>query len=457
MRCGGRAGSPVRIAADPPGSAIITAAAEPETLNSADWRDDAGGLFSTKVNWPVHLVLSHQRSLYRVPGGGVAQLRRLADRPHCQGAFCVEEGRLHIALPAGQAPQDAQITWHQHVPPPREWGEFKSANLWIEADHLVLSGLRLEFGLGAAIRVWNGEHIEIEDCEFSGCSVGVLAGGGQKPSRHLSVERCWYHNSPQADWLRGWLTWEEVYAAYSSSTLCSAADLPVSIRSNLVTDFGDGLRISPRKSADQIGIAEIEGNWLAFGTDDAFELDGEGHQVAIRNNLVIDVHEGISLSPVSEGPVTISHNLFWNPSGGLNGSQIKLIPPGSWPGDASRIHGVRINENLFLGEWLSWRSDVTVSDFDLEHNYFEVDRQLSPPWPEGLRESDNHYRTRCAQDEETVEGFLERLGSDESTGKFHELAGLTVAGLTVKPGPRWLDWNTNEGTRRLQRLVRRTR
>ena len=454
LRRGGTLEQPVKLVADPPGSVVITAACPENECTFATWLDEGRGIYSTEIGWPIHMVTVGGQQLFRVPWGGLNQLRELVKRPAAKGAFWFEAGRLFVGLPQGQHPNGAALVWHQRVPPPREWGEFKSANVWVEADHVVLSGLRLEFGLGAAVRVWNGSHLLVEDCEFTGCTYGVLAGAGVKPARHLRINRCWYHNSPQADWGRDWLTWGEVYGAYASSTLCGTNDQPVSIRDNLVTDFGDGLRISPSVDPDVEGSAELVGNWLAFGTDDAFELDGPGHRMLIEDNVVIDVHEGISLSPLTEGPVLIVGNLFWNPVGGLNGSQLKFIPPEILRGPAARIQRVTVEDNVFCGEWLSWRGDVSVSDVLIRRNVFQIDRQISPPWPPGVVDEANVYRVPRDVTVTTAAMFLESLAGDGRNPEAALTARAMKKLLVRRPGPRWLNWENHPTTNRLLQLTR---
>lgn len=454
IRRGGEEHQPVVLEADPPGAAVITGACSNTECQQAVWHDEGRGVYSTKIPWPVHVVTAQGNQLFRVLWGGVDHLREIAERPGAMDAFLSQEGRLFVTLAQGRHPRDAGLVWNQPVPPPREWGELKTANVWIEADHVVLRGIRFEFGLGAAVRIWDGRNATVEECEFTGCAVGVLAKGGASPSNHLRVLRCWYHNTPEGDWCRQWLTWREVYSSYSSSTLCQASDRPLWIHDNLVTHFGDGLQVSPNVDPSLPGVADIRGNWLAYGTDDAFELDGPGYQMEIRNNVVIDVHEGISFSPLTDGPTVICENIFWNPSGGLNGSQLKFIPSETGNVAANRIQGIRVRDNLFCGEWLAWRGGIGVSDVELRNNVFEVDRMLDPPWPSGLLEQDNLYRQPRDVRRETAAEFVESLAREDEAAAVTKTIQRASARLSEHPGPRWLKWQDHPSTYRLLQLTR---
>lgn len=453
LRHGGEPGNPLRLIADPPGSVVVTGASTPSECERVSWKDEENGIYSTEIGWAVHMVRVDGQQLFRIPWGGVARLKEVAGRDDSLGAFWSENGYLFLALPGGRRPESARVVWNQRVPPAREWGDFKSANVWIEADHIFIMGFRFEFGLGAAIRVWNASDFAVEDCEFTGCAHGVQAGFGVKPAIDLRVERCWYHNTPQGDWAKSWLTWNEVYSAYSSSTLCASGDRPVKVCNNLVTDFGDALRISPSPNPEQEGAAELVGNWLAFGTDDAFELDGGGHRVLVSKNVVIDVHEGVSLSPLTDGPVLIKDNLFWNPTRGLNGAQLKFVPPETVRGNAARITGIQIESNVFCGDWLSWRADISVTDVELRNNFFSIDRQLTPPWPSGVKDDDNSYRLPRDPSQRTAYEFLSASAVGEADTKINLAIRRTTELLDTRPGPSWLKWENHPRTLRLLRMV----
>lgn len=452
FRQSGTAEAPITLEAQVAGTAVISWACADQDVRAEDWVQDSPGLFSARTRWPVYCAKDAEETLYRVPWGGSAALLKLARRPAAWGAFAYDGDRLMVAMRNGRSPVDHPLTLHRAVPGPREWGEFRSANLWIEADYLILRGLQLECGIGAAVNVWAGQHITIEDCVFSGATFGILAGRGVRRSEDLAVRRCLYHNYPQRHWRDGWMSWDDVYASYASSTLLTAVDDRTVVENCLAVHGGDALRLSSHEDAPLTGI-RAEGNCVALSTDDAFELDGPARSVVIRSNLVFDVHESLGCSPVLAGPVEIRGNWFLHPSDGINGAQVKLISNGAGPPEQRQpIRNIRIEENLFAGNWLCWTDRTPVRDIHVTDNIFLVSRVNEPPWPTGVLERDNVYRIQApdGSGDASLRYRLaefprhERPAADEFDGRF----------VRQFPGPSWFDPENHPATRGLRMRVR---
>jgi len=425
LRKGGTEIAPVSVVATTPGSVIISGKLPEDVPREWAWRDDGRGIYSTAIRHPVYRLNHGSLTCFRVPWGGLAALRDITSRPGAWSAFCEEKGRLYVYLKGGKHPALEELSTHRPAPAPREWGEFKSATLWVEADHVRLDGLQFDFGIGAAVNIWNAEHVEFNDCVFSGCTFGVKCSGGTKPSRHIRIVNCLYHNYPQYHWHKDWLTWGEVYAAYASSTLASSTDAPLLIQECLVTHSGDALRISPH-AGQGTASAMIDGNQIAYCTDDAIEFDGDGSQIDVRNNLVHEAHQNLGFSPVGVGPITVQHNLFAHLQDGINGSQIKLI--NNKPGE--RIRNISIRDNVFIGDWLCWYNDAPVSKVTIENNRFFVYRQANPPWPiAGVDVGDHQVELRS-----------DRLPPEQTLAAWYHNANNPLwmrAVLDRRHGPSW--------------------
>jgi hypothetical protein len=349
------------------------------------------------------------------------------------GAFTYDSGRLAVWLPGGGTPA-GRLTTHRAAPEPREWGEIKSATLWIEADHIRVDNLRIEWGLGAAVNIWNANDIEFHDCAFRGAAFGVRAAESHERPCSLKLRRCFYHNYPQRAWRDGWLTWAEVYAGYASSTLLVDYAGLTEVRDCLVSHGGDSLMISPNRYAKD-SEALIEDNWLIHGTDDALELDGDAVNVTVRNNLIYDHHQNFGISPVRVGPVRIAANLCLHPRGGVNGSQLKLIA--NVPRDS--IRNVTIEDNLFIGDYACWYSRHPMDDVIVRRNTFLIDRTAEPPWPEGVIVEENHIERRNPTVSLEAEWARARRQTPSASS-----AGPTAIEW---PGPAWVDHRTHPALR----------
>lgn len=436
VKRGGTEKQPLVIKAGEPGTATITGALAEGVPSTWKWRDEGGGIFSTATQWPVHRLAEGKVTLFRVPWGGLKQLRSLVQKPSAWGAYCQDGARLYVRLNGGRHPMQAQLRTHRPAPGPREWGEFKSATVWLEADHVQLEGLRIEFGIGAAVNIWDAEHVEIRDCVFSECSVGVRCGGGVKPSEDVWIDRCLYHNYPQYSWHREWLGWPDIYAGYASSSLATARDAPLKITNCVAVHVGDALGISPRINSENMS-AKIEGNYLAFGTDDAVEFDGPAVNIEFRRNRVHEFHQNLGFSPVLTGPIVVEQNVFTHEEAGVNGSQIKIM--NNSPGEV--VRNIVVRDNLFIGNWLCWWNEVPVDDVEFTENVFSVFERTDPPWPPPIRAVRN--------------AILQRQRQMPLTSIVNNIIDSTPNSAWVRPvldqrpGPLWWHWKSHPATRDL--------
>lgn len=219
--------------------------------------------------------------------------------------------------------------------------------------------LTFDFPVTAAIQLWNTHHVRIVGNVFNGADVAINQWASVNLGLDLVVERNLSHYYPLYEWRRhGWLSWREVYR-YSNSSLTWVYGKNIVIRGNVITQAGDGIKISPRG-----GQNLVAGNLIALATDDAMEFDGPSRNLTIRGNLVIDPFVMLGTSPVSNGPLLVEDNVFlfgYNPDGLGNGVLLKLL--------MGPIRHVWLRRNVYMGEQIGWgtRSDP-LSDILLENN-----------------------------------------------------------------------------------------
>ncbi|MCB9952050.1 MAG: right-handed parallel beta-helix repeat-containing protein [Planctomycetaceae bacterium] len=423
------------LRAEDPGGVLVSWFSKPVDFTDAKWRRE-GRFWRREVDWPVHVVKVEERYCYHARFG-VRSLEELTARPGAQAAFSYANGELVLFVP-DETPEETAIQWNREVPDPREWGEHQSANVWIEANHVAIEGIEFQCGVGAGVRIWNGRDVSIKDCAFSGAALGVDAAHGNVPSEQLAVERCLYHNYPQHKWLRGWLPWADIYANYDKSSLVKAVDEGTTIRDCVVTHFGDGMQLSSRTG--QPADVSVKHNWLACGTDDAFEIEGPAAGVTVTGNLVVDCHESLGLSPVTHGPVKIEQNCFAHPRMTLNGAQLKFVPPERRAHEV--IRNILVRENVFVGNWGCWYApDVQCESIIVHSNQFFAARWNDPRFPTGVEERDNEFVSiDPTQEVLSSEGLTELVG-DELREHFSRVVG-----------PSWWNWEERVETRELNAL-----
>ena len=380
-------------------------------------------------------------ALYHVRWGGVPALRQLTAKPGAYAAFTYDSSsqRLYVFLPDGHPPHDHPLlSIHKQIPPPREWGISRVANAWVEADYIHFDSLNFEFGVGSGLVLWDAHHIQVIDCVFTGATWGVSSQPHLSPATDILLSHNLYHNYPQYYWRRDWLSWQEVYAYYDNSSLVTSGDPGLTVASNLVTHGGDALQISPGVPQGNASGAEIYGNLLMYGTDDAIEFDGPAQNVYVHHNLVYEGEQNLGLSPVLTGPVVIEQNRFLHPANGINGSQLKLLNPWYDPNDPNPepIQNIQVHDNIFVGRYLAYW-DPPLRNVQVHNNTFAVQGMKDPPWHPGVTAVHNDMIMLPADD------YLDP-GQDSRW-----FAGWQIP----RPGPRWLNYSDHPSTRDIPKML----
>ncbi|MBX3441666.1 MAG: hypothetical protein KF774_04605 [Planctomyces sp.] len=458
VRRGGIEGRPLTIRALTPGGAVISWR-HPEGLPLAtEWRDEGDGIHSARVRWPLYWVRDGDLSLLRFPWIDLDRFRDFVRRPGSRGCFICRDNVLYVHLDGGGPPEGRGLATHREVPAPMDWGVFRSANLWLEADHIRLQNLRFDFGIGSNVRVWDADGVSIQDCVFTGAVHGIRAGLGARAPARIEVDRCLYHNHPQQEWRQGWLSWQELYSQISSNGLLSAWGLPVRVTNSVAAHCADGLQVSPQSGFDQTSL--LRGNWLGCVTDDALEFDGDASRVELEGNLLFNCFVSYGCSPVLEGPLRARGNIAWQ-SPRQASYHIKFLAPhrGRWRN--SVVHDVVFEENLFVGGATTmWSPDVPVRNSTFRENSVVRIEPRSVEFPPGLTMTGNDVQLL-----EVGDSTSDGEDADGVTRVAEQLRGMgegrawrrTIQSLDQRPGPEWLDLDEEPSTKEVARFARRLR
>lgn len=344
LRRGGLPGRPLRIRAAIPGEAVISGQAPPQFTSRWHWRQEGPRVFTTTSAPPLQAL--RVGSLAAFPARSLPEFQALCRRPgawplfHSDGGPGLSgKGSLWICLPDGRHPRHHQIAVHRSITARSRAGGHQTATLWIQASHVELSDLHFDFGVGAAIQLWDASDVHLHDNLFTGADIGINSNPSLRPPQRIRVERNAYHHAPQEHWRR-WLSWRELYR-FSNSSLLWLHGADHTIRQNLVFQAGDALKL-----ATQTGHTLVAENVIVGSSDDAIELDGNRAPITFASNLVANSFVGISATPLLSGPVSFQGNLFLNgPRNGHN-TWLKLLQ-----GPIAALH---LRRNLFVGEWVGW-------------------------------------------------------------------------------------------------------
>ena len=436
IRCSGRPGRPIRVKASTPGTSVVTGESAQAARRALVWTPAARpGVFATTTSWPVYRVRINGKEL--LPCRNLSDLGTLTQRQGAWSAFWCGEGRLHLWLSPDDRPHLPDATIHGPLPERLANGVWRAANVWVEGDYIEFDGLRFDFGVGAGLALWDGSHIVARDCLFTGARHGIDGLTGFGAANNVQVVRCAYHNYPQAEWRRTWLSKPALYRRIGDQQLIRTWGDGTVAQSNLVVHANDALHVSTDSAPVERG-ADISHNLIAYCTDDAIEFDGHARHVRFHDNLVYDCHESLGTSPVLTGPVVIEHNLFLHPCPGINSAQVKLLSP--WrhrkPPLGGPIRNVEIRHNTFVGRQLYLHKGIGLENVRVHHNVFAIQFRPEPLWPPGVAHENNEY----------VDMPKDRYPNPGRDARWLERprpgvgAGRGPRWTMPRPGPRWLAW-----------------
>jgi len=427
-----------------PGQAVISGGADPGVMADWHWRPDGPRIWSTAVAWRVHGLRWNGVAAYRA--GSLEQLRQICARPGAWPAFSSAERRLWLCLPGGESPRLEQLEVRRPMPVRTRSGGHQVASLWIEAPHVEVRDLRFDFVVMAAIQLWHADHVLIEGNQFDSADVAINDNASLAQPRAIRIRHNLSSCFPLFEWTRiGWLSWKEVYP-YSNCSLTWMGGRDILVRSNIITQAGDGIKLSPVG-----GHNRIEANLIAYTTDDGIEFDGPAIDLDVRNNLFVDPWDSLGISPVRQGPLRISGNVFLHsrqePAHG-NGVLLKLLGGPS--------HRVRVDHNLFVGHQLGWSvADSPLSDFHMHDNLLFTVKRVE----EGLHElprmgwRDNRVVRfpwmAWPRPEQGPAGLAQVLGRPSTPMRLPGLVPLAIK----RPGPFWYRPGQEPATRALLPLL----
>jgi len=255
----------------------------------------------------------------------------------------------------------------------------------VQADGVVIEGLRLHLAPHVAIDVQNSKRVTIQDCYFDGFQYAI---NSWARSEDLTVEHCEFSAGRFYERVRkmmdgkgGGDAWAAIYFSRSEINVVAQEGPGFVFRHNFLYEGFDG--IQPRGIApDLVGelpdkASDISYNLFMNFVDNPLEPDGWTRLLNLRihHNFVLDAFGLLSCAPTQRGPLTIDHNIFYNsPENGLiGGSLIKLGQPMS---AAALNTGLKIVSNTFVQKGKNLVSPSHPTEFKdnlLENNILVCD------------------------------------------------------------------------------------
>ena len=514
---GGTPGKPVTLRAAHGGAATISGAVPPDQAKLT-FEPVEGDLYKAAVPHRVWWVMVGERNLvnygqldflkpFKFPDQGDGKLN-----PCAPEGFAWQDGTLYIRLENGADPSTAPVEISRltggDIDP--DYGKPGHKGHWapdsgfkvpglgclyshsvglirVKADNVVIDGLRLHMGVGAAVIV-HGNDVTIRDCYITGSHLGICQPDsvelpphttpGERPinrsnrtGRGLTVEYCEYSAHPGYRWCRRGF-WGGLYGANAAGVFMNYGGTRSVVRHNWVYDSAQD-HLQPRGNGTTApeDAGEIAYNFLQNCGDDSIEFDSSTPMnLRVHHNFILDGMCQMSLCPVMGGGLTIDHNIFYSspdnvvqrgpwlklgtPWGkGLPTRDVRLIhntvvqPAGclQWFGSDLRYENILMENNIiYVGEAQVWDS----ADFPISrHNLYcgpNVKSEHMPQMSHGeqpfvsLAPIDFNIRPDSAAVDAGAPG-KDREYFHKSAGKAPDLGAIELGDewQFPRPGPRW--------------------
>jgi hypothetical protein len=259
----------------------------------------------------------------------------------------------------------------------------------VKADNVVIEGLRLHMGVGAAVIV-HGNDVTIRDCYITGAHMGVCQpdsvelpphntpgerpiNRGNRTGRGLTVEYCEFTAPPGYSFCRSG-KWSGLYGCNIAAVFMNYGGARSVVRHNWIYDSSQD-HLQPRGNGTTApeDAGEIAYNLLQNCGDDSIEFDSASRMnLRVHHNVILDAMCLLALSPVMGGGLTIDHNILVV-SRERGPEWCVFFKMGSPWGSGLPTRGVRILHNTMVNmwRWLYWcGEDHRYEDVLMENNIF---------------------------------------------------------------------------------------
>ncbi len=184
--------------------------------------------------------------------------------------------------------------------------------IWIEGFEMRFYGT--EFGCGACLN--NASHIVVRKNKIHNLQNGVFVSwtGGEDRGNDTRIEYNEFYDPPLNEW-----PWNAVKGtAMEATAIVLRGHIGTIVRGNHIHNYFNGIYTSSSAELNNPGVAfdvDIYNNNIHHIADDALEPEGTCVNHRFRNNTIDSMLVGISLAPVTMGPVWVIRSTFSNFAG----------------------------------------------------------------------------------------------------------------------------------------------
>ena len=185
--------------------------------------------------------------------------------------------------------------------------------IWIEGFEMQFYGTQLD---GCGVCTENASHIIIRKNKIHNIQLGVYVNwtGGDDRGNDTRIEYNEIYDHPVNEW-----AWHDVKASSMEGTaIVLRGHVGAIVHGNDIHHFFNGIYTGSSAALENPELAfdiDVYDNYIHHISDDALEPEGASINHRFRNNSFDSVFVGVSLAPVTMGPVWILRSTFSNYTG----------------------------------------------------------------------------------------------------------------------------------------------
>jgi hypothetical protein len=245
--------------------------------------------------------------------------------------------------------------------------------IWIEGFEMRFYGA--ESG-GCGVCATDASHLVVRRNKIHNMQLGVYVKwtGGEDRGNDTRIEYNEIYDPPLDEW-----PWKAVKGSPMEGTgIVIRGHIGTIVRGNLLHNLFNGIYTGSSADLENPAIAfdaDVYNNYIHHIGDDALEPEGAGVNQRFRNNKVDKMLVGVSLAPVTQGPVWILRSSFTNFSGSSlkwdlkSDGAVLVYHNTSWTNAAdlnamsmiSPVHNAVMRNNIFQGNGYAFEEPFTGS------------------------------------------------------------------------------------------------
>lgn len=282
-----------------------------QTLSGDIWKPhDKERVWFTKINAPITYLARDQKRYYMYDDLSGLLNARGHNKVTMKEGWYLERSTMKLYIRSLDDP--ARHTWQV----PLLSHAFEVVNhdwIWIEGFEIQFFGAQ---NSGCGVCTTNASHLVIRKNRIHNLQLGIFTNwnGDEEQGNDTHIEYNEIYDPTATPW-----PWSAVKGSSMEGTaIVLRGHTGAIVRGNVLHDFFNGIYAGSSGDPENSALAfdvDIYNNRIHHIADDAFEPEGACINQRFRNNIVDASFVGVSLAPVTQGPVWVLRSSFSNYSG----------------------------------------------------------------------------------------------------------------------------------------------